>query len=162
MSANNKNDYDRGSAFDVFVSSTFIILLGSLKIGDLILLKDVSRNIYLNVEGILQTDLCACDGTENILDNIFCVHLQRQYSASRDLSAFLVNYGNDPRSIVEESAKKYLLALQRGRENEKKLNDNYMKKKFGQKVSFGDIIQVISSVVRDIVLYIVFFVALPR
>jgi hypothetical protein len=32
--------------------------------------------------------------------------------------------------------------VQRGLENEKKLNDNYMRKKHGQKVNFGDIIQV--------------------
>ena len=32
--------------------------------------------------------------------------------------------------------------LKRGRENEKNLNDNYMKKKHGQTVVFGDIIQV--------------------
>lgn len=34
------------------------------------------------------------------------------------------------------------LFAKRGLENEKKLNDNYMKKKHGQKVNFGDIIQV--------------------
>ncbi len=32
--------------------------------------------------------------------------------------------------------------LQRGSDNESKLNDNYMKKKIGQVVLFGDIIQV--------------------
>lgn len=36
--------------------------------------------------------------------------------------------------------------LQKGLENEKKLNDNYMRKKYGQKVNFGDIIQVCASV----------------
>jgi hypothetical protein len=33
-------------------------------------------------------------------------------------------------------------SIQRGRDNEKKLNDNYMRKKHGQVVAFGDIIQV--------------------
>jgi hypothetical protein len=45
----------------------------------------------------------------------------------------------------------YVLALidvataalsQRGMENENKLNDNYMRKKLGQVIGFGDVIQV--------------------
>lgn len=84
----------------------------SLRIGDYVLMKDVNRNSFLSVEGILQDDIIAYEGTDNLFDCIFCVHLQRQYSASRDLSAFLANYNNDVKSIVEESAKKYLLALQ--------------------------------------------------
>jgi hypothetical protein len=88
------------------------ILVGCLKIGDYILLKDVVRNSFLSVEGILQYDIVSYEGNDNLLDCIFCVHLQRQYSASRDLSAFLANYGNDVKAIQDESAKKYLLALQ--------------------------------------------------
>lgn len=76
------------------------------------LLKDVARNSFLCAEGILSEDLSAYDNTDNLLDCIFCVHLQRQYSASRDLQAFLANYGNDVKKIEDESAKKYLLALQ--------------------------------------------------
>lgn len=85
---------------------------GCLKIGDYILLKDVVRNSFLSVEGVLQYDIVSYEGSDNLLDCIFCVHLQRQYSASRDLSAFLANYGNDVKAIQDESAKKYLLALQ--------------------------------------------------
>lgn len=87
-------------------------------------------------------DLVATDGF-NLQDSLFCVHLQRQYSASRDLNAFLENYGMNIKNIEDEGAKKYLIALQRGLENEKMLNDNYMQKKHGQKVLFGDIIQVL-------------------
>ena len=76
------------------------------------LLKDVIRNSYLCAEGILSEDISAYEGTDNLLDAIYCVHLQRQYSASRDLQAFLANYGNDIKKIEDESAKKYLLALQ--------------------------------------------------
>jgi hypothetical protein len=121
---------------------------GILRIGDYVLLKDVLRNSYLSVEGILQDDIVAYEGSDNLFDCIFCVHLQRQYSASRDLSSFLLNFGNDPKSITEESQKKYYLALLRGRENERKLNDNYMRKNFGRKVQFGEIIQVIFSYVN--------------
>ncbi len=106
------------------------------------LLKDSTRGCYLSVEGILKEDISVVEGTDNLLDCIFCVHLQRQYSASRDLQAFMKNYNYDVKAIDDENAKKYLLALQKGRENEKKLNDSYMKNKYGQRVHFGDIIQV--------------------
>jgi hypothetical protein len=84
----------------------------TLRIGDYVVLRDVFRASYLCAEGILSEDLCAYDNTDNMLDCIFCVHLQRQYSASRDLQAFLSNYGNDVKKIDDESAKKYLMALQ--------------------------------------------------
>lgn len=83
-----------------------------MRIGDYILLKDTQRNAFLSAEGILLEDINAVEGTENLIDCLFCVHLQRQYSASRDLQAFLNNYGNDVKKIEDESAKKYLLALQ--------------------------------------------------
>lgn len=76
------------------------------------MLKDTQRNVYLSSEGILLEDITAMEGTETLIDCLFCVHLQRQYSASRDLQAFLNNYGNDVKKIEDESAKKYLLALQ--------------------------------------------------
>lgn len=147
----------------------------ALRIGDYVLFKDVVRGLYLGAEGILLEDLVATDGI-SLQDSLFCVHLQRQYSASRDLLAFLSNYDMDEKRIEDESGKKYLLALrvryfaifliaiyqlncslslvffmlflwslQRGLVNEKKLNDTYMRKKHGQKVAFGDIIQVISG-----------------
>jgi hypothetical protein len=74
-------------------------------------LKDVSRGCFLTVEGILNEDISVVEGSTNLIDCIYCVHLQRQYSASRDLQAFLKLYDNDVKKI-EESAKKYLLALQ--------------------------------------------------
>lgn len=76
------------------------------------LLKDVFCNCYLTVEGILNEEICVVEGADNLLDALFCVHLQRQYSASRDLNAFLKQYDNDVKKIEDESAKKYLLALQ--------------------------------------------------
>lgn len=83
----------------------------SLKIGDYILLEDVAKNCHLRVEGILSEDMVASETTLSIQDSLFCVHLQRQYSASRDLNAFLENVG-DVRTIEDEGAKKYLSALE--------------------------------------------------
>ena len=77
----------------------------------MVLFKEAVRGLYLGVEGILLEDLVATDGF-NLQDSLFCVHLQRQYSASRDLNAFLELYDMDVKSIEDEGAKKYLIALQ--------------------------------------------------
>jgi hypothetical protein len=86
-----------------------------LKIGDLVFFKDVVRNINLGVEGILMESLVGIDESFSLQDSIFCIHLQRQYSASRDLNAFFDHFKklrNDTRNIEDESAKRYLKALQ--------------------------------------------------
>eukprot|EP00981_Chlorochromonas_danica_P005600 scaffold1159_cov160-Ochromonas_danica.AAC.22 len=114
----------------------------SLRIGDYVLLRDVVKSSILGCEGILLEEVSVVEGTQTFQDCLFAVHLQRQYSASRDLQAFLKIYNHDIKNIKEPAAKKYLLALQRGLENERKLNDTYMRKKFGQKVVFGDIVQL--------------------
>ena len=77
----------------------------------MVLFKEALRGLYLGVEGILLEDIVCTDGF-NLQDSLFCVHLARQYSASRDLNAFLDNYGGELKNIEDESAKKYLLALQ--------------------------------------------------
>jgi hypothetical protein len=82
-----------------------------LSIGDLILFQDVARNLILSVDGILLEDVLATDGI-NLQDSLFCVHLKHEYSASRDLNAFLAEYDMDIKKIEEESAKKFLKALQ--------------------------------------------------
>ncbi len=77
----------------------------------MVLFKDVIKGCTLSVEGILSEDLTGTKELISLQDSIFCVHLQRQYSASRDLNAFLENVG-DVRNIEDESAKKYLSALE--------------------------------------------------
>ena len=83
-----------------------------LTIGDNIILKDVVKLGFLSVEGILLEDLFSVDNYKFLQDAVFSVHLQRQYSASRDLHAFLENYGMDARNIEDEGAKRYLQALE--------------------------------------------------
>lgn len=83
-----------------------------LTIGAYIIFKDVLRLGYLSVEGILLEDVFCVEDLSLIQDAVFCVHLQRQYSASRDLHAFLENYGMDPRKIEDEGAKRYYKALE--------------------------------------------------
>lgn len=83
-----------------------------MRIGDLVLFKDVAKNVNLSVEGILLEDVVATEEIISLHDSIFCVHLQRQYSASRDLDAFLERYKFDIKSIKDEGAKRHLKALQ--------------------------------------------------
>ena len=113
------DDTDVGTTFPSQTCALFIVLILSsqlnitdaLRIGDMVLFKEAVRGLYLGVEGILLEDLVATDGF-NLQDSLFCVHLQRQYSASRDLNAFLELYDMDIKSIEDEGAKKYLIALQ--------------------------------------------------
>lgn len=108
-------------------------------------------------------DITANDHVKVLDDCLFCVHLQRQYSAARELEEFLKTKNDS--NADDSRAAKYFQALkvryfiyktfslasltlfvviffQRGSDNENKLNDSYMKKKLGQVVVFGDIIQV--------------------
>ena len=75
-------------------------------------MKDVNLGCFLSVEGILVDDVYGFDTILSIHDALFCVHLQRQYSASRELNAFLDQYGMDVKNISDESELKYLQALE--------------------------------------------------
>lgn len=75
-------------------------------------LRNGRLNCFLGAEGILIDDICGLEDTQSIQDVLFCIHLQRQYSASRELSQFLENYNGDKRSISDESELKYLQALE--------------------------------------------------
>jgi hypothetical protein len=69
------------------------------------------RESNLAAEGILLEDVVVMEDTSYIPNSLFCVHLQRQYSAARDLYEFLQKYNMDESSIEDENAKKYLIAL---------------------------------------------------
>ncbi len=75
-------------------------------------MKDVILGCFLSVEGILVDDVYGSDLVPSIHDALFCIHLQRQYSASRELNAFLEQYGMDVQNITDESELKYLQALE--------------------------------------------------
>jgi hypothetical protein len=67
---------------------------------------------YLSVEGIFIDDVVGTPQIASLHDSIFCIHLQRQYSASRELNAFLELYDMDASKIIEESELGYLHALE--------------------------------------------------
>ena len=69
--------------------------------------------IYASSEGILIEDVVGLsDVAGSLYDSIFCIHLQRQYSASRELNAFLENYDTDASTIEDKSELEYLQALE--------------------------------------------------
>ena len=113
-----------------------------LKIGDLVSLKSPKWEAFLDTEGILLEELTLSIQETDFDDCIFAVHLQRQYSASRELESFLETYASNIKSGMDDSMKQYLKALERGRDNEIRLNDVYMNNKLGQAVNFGDFIQL--------------------
>ena len=116
---------------------------GALRIGDIITLQNLPLSSYLSAEGILLDDIYVSEDLSKFEDNLFQVHLQRQYSAAKEYDNFLREYQLDENSEVEEiHLKKYMEALKRGRDNEKKLNDGYLKNKTGINVVFGDVIQL--------------------
>lgn len=82
-----------------------------LHIGDYILLKNLKFNSLLCAEGIFKEELTVDETAKNIDDSLFCVHLQRQYSAAREFEEFLKVNGTDLKSIKDPNKLKYYHAL---------------------------------------------------
>ena len=90
-------------------------------------------------------DVFVTDDLKQFDSCLFAIHLQRKYSAFRELQGYLEVNPIDPANMEDQDAasQKYLQALMRGRDNERILNDTYMRDNSGQCIVFGDIIQVI-------------------
>ncbi len=114
----------------------------TLKIGDLITFSNAKWAGMLSAEGILLPDIILNTNLSNLEDALFCVHLQRQYSASREYDDYMASIREDPNIAADPSNQKFITALERGRDNETKLNNDYMTKRLGESVRFGDIIQL--------------------
>lgn len=63
--------------------------LDCLRIGDFITLKNALLDCYMCGEGILVEDVVVSDSLNLFEDSLFCIQLQRQYSAARELEEFL-------------------------------------------------------------------------
>jgi len=113
-----------------------------LKIGDFVTFRSTKHDAFICAEGILLEDLILNQTLASLDDALFCVHLQRQYSASRELDEYLAGLKESGEDESNPSVIKFLKALQKGRNNEIKLNNNYMRKRQGEPVRFGDVIQV--------------------
>ena len=111
-----------------------------LKIGDYITLKVGVLNSYLGGEGIFVNDVFVDENISRFDDYVFCIHIQKQYNASKELSTFLSTYNVDEEE--DPKLQKYLVSLRRGQRSEETLNVEYMQRKAGNPVLFGDIIQL--------------------
>ena len=116
--------------------------MGGLCIGDYVTLHNGRFGAYVGSEGIIKPDLTANVGGD-FDANIFQIHLQRQYSAARELETFMVNYKvEENKSSLDEGMKQYLAALENGRNNEVALNNLYFENNAGQPVTFGMLVQL--------------------
>ena len=115
----------------------------NIRIGDYVLFRNIKSRLNLMGEGILSDDVVA-GKTECMEECWFQICLPRQYTAAMELDEFLVT---EHESIIggdmSTSTKKHLQALERGYINEQKLNEQYMKTKFGTPVRYGDTIQLL-------------------
>lgn len=66
----------------------------------------------MSAEGILLEDVNVNGDIRAFSDAVFCVHLQRKYSASRELADYLSANKIDVNNIDDENTMKYLKALQ--------------------------------------------------
>lgn len=80
-----------------------------LCIGDYITLKAVTYDGYLSTDGILVDDVVVNDDSNSFDDNIFCIHLMRQYTAAMDLDEFLMK--NPSEKDMDEKSASFLKAL---------------------------------------------------
>ena len=80
-----------------------------LRIGDYVTFKNVKHSTLLCAEGILLEDIIANDHVKVLDDCLFCIHLQRQYSAARELEEFMKSKKDD--SVDDAHAAKYFQAL---------------------------------------------------
>ena len=120
-----------------------------LRIGDYISLRDILMKQRLGAEGII-TDELVVGKLVSLDDHWFQICLQRQYSAFVELEEFnaqnsTVSAEHDtPKGKLEIeialSKQNHLKALRRGVYNEEKMNNMYMKNKFGEPVHYGDTI----------------------
>lgn len=82
-----------------------------LRIGDYVNFKAAKFGGSLCAEGILLQDLGVVETPKVFDDSLFCIHLQRQYSAAKELEEFLKKDKIDIRNIVDANTAKYYHAL---------------------------------------------------
>ena len=83
----------------------------TLKIGDVIHIKNLKIDCMLFAEGILLEDVAVNDALSSFEDALFCIHLQRQYSAALELNKCLLAHPTAA-STEDVAMSKYFHALQ--------------------------------------------------
>lgn len=140
---------------------------GRLRVGDLILLKQVKGSEgWLSADGIIDIE-CHSSPVATLENSLWQVIVQRQYSAASELEQALLTlqidhqhnhhhhnnhdaaHSSNPSSPVEGDLTAFiekdprLLQLSRTAQNEKRLNKKLMQMKIGKAISFGDVIQLL-------------------
>ena len=113
-----------------------------LKIGDFVRFDSVKFNYFFVFEGVLNTSINLTDDLSLLDNSLFCIHLQRQNSSSREYNEFIDANDIDENDITDKTVARYVNSLKKGRDNEVRLNCTYMEKRTGQVIAFGDIIQL--------------------
>ena len=116
--------------------------VGTLKVGTYVTLKSMKYSSYMSAEGILDETVYVSGNLSNFAENLFQVCIQLQYSASKELEDFISNYGGNISNIEDTATRKYFDALAKGKSNEIKMNETFMKLKMSNLVLFGDIVQL--------------------
>ncbi len=91
-----------------------MLLTEVLRIGDYVTFKSVKHEGLLSAEGILKEDIYMEENINFFNDSLFCIHLQRQYSAARELDEFILSNRIDSRCIQDPNTAKYYQALKVG------------------------------------------------
>jgi len=114
-----------------------------LRIGDYIVIKSMKFDSFMLADGLLIDELQVCprDTIDCFEDALFCIYLQRQYSAAREFDEYVDTMAASPPDAAPVD--KVQLALQTGKDNENALNDNYMAQHMGKPVLFGDVVQLL-------------------
>ena len=81
-----------------------------LKIGDFITLRNAKLDCYMCGEGILVEDVVVSDSIDLFEDALFCIQLQRQYSAARELEEFTELCAMEG-SMISHTTEKYFSVL---------------------------------------------------
>ena len=77
-----------------------------LRVGDYITLNNIKADGYMAADGILQSDVVVRDIPSMFDDNLFCIHLQRQYAACTELNEFLDSDASKDVDVDDKHTKK--------------------------------------------------------
>lgn len=115
---------------------------GVVRVGDYVSFKFPKYQCYLSAEGILVEDVFVSPDLTYFDEHVYQIYVQRQYSATNELEEFIRVNGEDTAG-QDASVLSHMEALVRGKDNETVLNKTTMRNKLGNKVCFGDTIQLL-------------------
>jgi hypothetical protein len=112
-----------------------------LRVGDHVIFRSSAFENYLCAEGIISESLYLNKEIDYIDEFVFCVHLQRRYSAYKEYAEYMhhVQASGAAQTPLEDTVQR---SLKYGKENEIKLNDIYQSGRLREELKFGATIQL--------------------